>query len=521
MGDDDLQYVKKKKLIHFGTLEDIPLKNDSPAPDNENIQKSSEYIAMEKTDQLGQDKVAMLEEFERKKRVKAINISTSDVEVKGDLRQLGEPICLFGEGPADRRARLRELLGKLGEEAVTRRRIIESMSQEDKAKSEESTWYHEGPESLRTAREWIAGYSVPRAKERLKRLKEEQELPDKTKMAVKQEVQKKVKALDVQASQIVDTRPVSWCQFSPDSSLLATASWSGVCKLWSVPDCKEVRSLRGHSTQVGAIVFNPKAEIRMDNGDPCMASCGSDGSVKLWSLDSDEPLADIEGHDARVSRCAYHPSGRFLATAVWDNSWRLWDLEQLTEVLHQEGHSKEVYCVGFQQDGALACSGGLDSFGRVWDLRTGQCIMFLEGHLKGITGVDWSPDGYRIVTSSQDNSVKIWDLRKRNIEYTIPAHTNLVSNVRFEGSGEYLVSSSYDGTAKIWAAKTWLPLATLSGHDNKVSGCDVSNDGRMVATCSFDRTFKLWSNTDLTTTIAKTDLASESSLASTTTSVGA
>ena len=48
----------------------------------------------------------------------------------------------------------------------------------------------------------------------------------------------------------------------------------------------------------------------MDNGDPVMASCGSDGSVKLWSLDSDEPLADIEGHDARVSRCAYHPSGR-------------------------------------------------------------------------------------------------------------------------------------------------------------------------------------------------------------------
>jgi len=34
-------------------------------------------------------------------------------------------------------------------------------------------------------------------------------------------------------------------------------------------------------------------------------------------------------------RCAYHPSGRFLATCVYDNSWRLWDLEQLEEVLHQ------------------------------------------------------------------------------------------------------------------------------------------------------------------------------------------
>ena len=39
-----------------------------------------------------------------------------------------------------------------------------------------------------------------------------------------------------------------------------------------------------------------------------------------------------------VSRLAYHPSGRFLATCVYDNSWRLWDLEQLKEVLHQEGH---------------------------------------------------------------------------------------------------------------------------------------------------------------------------------------
>jgi len=418
----------------------------------------------------------------------------NDEEVKEDLRQLGEPICLFGEGPADRRSRLREILGKLGEVALTRRRIMDNMRMADARKQDESTWYHEGPDTLKVAREWIASYSIPRAKERIRKLKEESELPEKTRMAAKQEVQKRISSLDLQASQVVDSRPVSFCQFSPDSSMLATSSWSGVCKLWTVPDCKEVRSLRGHSTQVGSIVWNPVAKISLDNGEPCLASCGSDGSVKLWSLDSEEPLADIEGHDARVSRCAYHPSGRFLATAVWDNSWRLWDLEQLTEVLHQEGHSKEVYCVGFQQDGALAVSGGLDSFGRVWDLRTGQCIMFLEGHLKGVTGADWSPDGYHIVTSSQDNTCKVWDLRMRNIEYTIPAHTGLVSNVQFEKkNGEFLVSSSYDNTARVWANKTWLPLATLSGHDNKVSGCDIAPDGKTIATCSFDRTFKLWS----------------------------
>jgi hypothetical protein len=56
------------------------------------------------------DKVALLEEFERKKKARQINVSTDDSEVKLCLRQLNEPICLFGEGPAERRIRLRELM---------------------------------------------------------------------------------------------------------------------------------------------------------------------------------------------------------------------------------------------------------------------------------------------------------------------------------------------------------------------------------------------------------------------------
>eukprot|EP00088_Acartia_fossae_P004613 TRINITY_DN1198_c0_g1_i1.p1 TRINITY_DN1198_c0_g1~~TRINITY_DN1198_c0_g1_i1.p1 ORF type:complete len:496 (-),score=101.29 TRINITY_DN1198_c0_g1_i1:97-1584(-) len=488
--DEDLQYVKRKRVVHFGALDkdDLP---DVTESSGDNVQISTEYMEIEK-ETIPSDKMKMLEEFERRRRVRAITVSTNDGEVKADLRSLGEPICLFGEGPADRRTRLRELLGKLGIDSLAKRKQ-QGEAKEEKKRDDDTTWYHEGPDTLRIAREWLVNYSIPKATERIQRLKKQSELSENLKMAKKQEVQKKMKCLDVEASQIVDTRPVSWCQFSPDNKMLVTGSWSGLCKLWSVPDCKEIRPLRGHTTHVGSIVFNPRATLGLDPGEINLASCAADGSVKLWSLDSDEPLADIEGHDARVSRCAYHPSGRFLGTAVWDNSWRLWDLEQLTEVLHQEGHSKEVYCLAFQSDGSLVCSGGLDSFGRVWDLRTGQCIMFLEGHLKGITGVDWSPDGYHIVTCSQDNSCKIWDLRKRNIEYTIPAHTKLVSNVRFEkNSGEYLVSSSYDGTAKVWATKTWLPLATLKGHDNKVSACDISPDGSIIATSSFDRTFKIW-----------------------------
>ncbi|NWS45831.1 PRP4 protein, partial [Probosciger aterrimus] len=357
----------------------------------------------------------------------------------------------------------------------------------------QQTWYHEGPRSLKTARLWLANYSLPRAAKRLEEARLLKEIPEATRTSQRQELHKSLRSLNNFCSQIGDDRPLSYCHFSPNSKLLATACWSGLCKLWSVPDCNLVHTLRGHSTNVGAIVFHPKATVSLDKKDVNLASCAADGSVKLWSLESDEPVADIEGHSMRVSRVMWHPSGRFLGTTCYDHSWRLWDLEAQEEILHQEGHSKGVYDIAFHTDGSLAGTGGLDAFGRVWDLRTGRCIMFLEGHLKEIYGINFSPNGYHVATGSGDNTCKVWDLRQRKCIYTIPAHQNLVTGVRFEPNhGNFLLTGAYDNTAKIWTHPGWSPLKTLAGHEGKVMGLDISLDGQLIATCSYDRTFKLW-----------------------------
>lgn len=76
--------------------------------------------------------------------------------MKKDLRQLGEPICLFGEGPAERRNRLRDLLSQLGEDAVKRKLAEDRERIREAREHEETTWYHEGPNELKEARQWIA-----------------------------------------------------------------------------------------------------------------------------------------------------------------------------------------------------------------------------------------------------------------------------------------------------------------------------------------------------------------------------
>jgi U4/U6 small nuclear ribonucleoprotein PRP4 len=53
---------------------------------------------------------AILSQFQRKRRAAAIAVPTDGGRVRARLREIGELITLFGEGPGDRRYRLRELL---------------------------------------------------------------------------------------------------------------------------------------------------------------------------------------------------------------------------------------------------------------------------------------------------------------------------------------------------------------------------------------------------------------------------
>uniref|UniRef100_A0AAX7VB27 Pre-mRNA processing factor 4 (PRP4)-like domain-containing protein n=1 Tax=Astatotilapia calliptera TaxID=8154 RepID=A0AAX7VB27_ASTCA len=467
--EEDVAPAVKKSRVFYGSLEEKERERlsanvaSSSATGSDAVRagieagniniSSGETLEIE--ERVSERQQEALAEFERRRRARQITVSTDDAEVKAGLRALGEPITLFGEGPADRRERLRSVLSVVVWVGL------------------QNTWLHDlnifSLTNHSDARLWLARYSLPRAMRRLEAARTQKEVTEATKTIRQQELHKSLRNLNNFCSQIGDDRPISFCHFSPDSKMLATASWSGLCKLWSVPDCNLIRTLRGHNTNVGAFVFRPQAGVSLNQSDVSLASCAADGTVKLWNLESDEPVADIEGHSERVSRVSWHPSGRFLGTTCYDYSWRLWDLEVQEEILHQEGHSKGVHDLTFHPDGSLAATGGLDAFGRVWDLRTGRCVVFLEGHLKEIYSLHFSPNGYHLATGSGDNTCKVWELRNRKCLYTVPAHQNLLSAVRFQPTdGHFLLTGAYDNTAKVWSHPGWMPLKTLAGHEGKV-----------------------------------------------------
>eukprot|EP01029_Cantina_marsupialis_P028945 TRINITY_DN778229_c0_g1_i1.p1 TRINITY_DN778229_c0_g1~~TRINITY_DN778229_c0_g1_i1.p1 ORF type:complete len:485 (+),score=120.58 TRINITY_DN778229_c0_g1_i1:98-1552(+) len=444
----------------------------------------------------------ILQEHEAINRANQIVIPTQDIDVKMYLRVIGEPICLFGENPANRRNRLRLILAKSD---MTDDQIKELAGQmptfasavvggstdvKDKVDVATETFYtRPKDQSLELSRKFIFDYSMKQANQRLLT---ERGLNEEERAKIDVECSKlyaNLNSVALETTQVGGERPLTRSRFSPDETEVLTAGWCGKIKLWDLKTTDLIREYIGHDCRVHDIAFRPTNT----EGTGHFASAGADSVAYIWNTETETPIASLKGHAARLCQLAWHPSGRFIATTSFDHTWRLWDVEAQKELLLQEGHIREVYPIAFQCDGALVATGDLEGVGRVWDLRSGKSIFTMKHHIKKITSIDWSPNGYQLATGSDDNFAKIVDLRKQSNIYSICAHSGLVSRVQFAPkSGEFLATSSFDRTCKLWSARDFTQLTTFRGEQEKVMDIDISKSETSFLTCSFDHSWKIW-----------------------------
>ncbi|KAI1094268.1 WD40 repeat-like protein [Rostrohypoxylon terebratum] len=507
-------YVEEAEEDHGMTLDQVPEDHDYDIP------SAAAGIAPEKAS-------AILSQFERKRRAATMAVPTDDGRVRARLRELGEPITLFGEGPGDRRDRLRELLTLQAEQAPGESPDVDMEdAPEEGQEDQEEEFYTTGSDELLKARQDIATFSLPRAKRRLAFQKEEASIPLRTHVKFRKQIKERLQAFELQGSQTAGDRNVSMTRISPNGGYVAAGNWGGSIKLIEIPTLQEKMTLRGHTNRVSGISWLPGSTLPESNVSPDtvnLASGGAEGQVNLWSLNKDTPLSTLEGHGQRVCRVEFHPSGRYLASASEDTTWRLWDVESTTELLLQEGHSRGVFAISFNTDGSLLASGGLDSIGRIWDLRSGRTVMILDGHgdghIKPIHGLDWGSDGYRVLSGSADGWIKCWDVRKVQRTGGIGAHTSAVSDLRWykglddpltgippgldekgnqipKKSSTFFASSGFDRKVNVFSADDWTLVQTLEGHTGPVASVDISRDGRWIVSGGHDRTVKLWGRND-------------------------
>src|SRR5258708_3044168 len=161
-------------------------------------------------------------------------------------------------------------------------------------------------------------------------------------------------------------------------------------------------TLRGHTGLIAQIAWSPNGSL--------LASASGDRTIRLWDIQSAQPLSTLRGHADRVYSVAWSPDGHLLASASNDQTIRLWDVQSLQELSTLTGHSASVRSVAWSPDGSLLASASDDQTIHVWDGKTGQHRHTLEGHTASISRISFSADNQLLASKSVDATVRLWNL---------------------------------------------------------------------------------------------------------------
>lgn len=339
---------------------------------------------------------------------------------------------------------------------------------------------------------------------------------------------------------------ISSVQFSRDGKWLASGSWDGTIKLWSVDALRqkggntqdggqapEAALFVGHAGYVNSIAFAEDNETLISGSDDrtlklwdvkarptketlsqddpdllslafspdgaTLAAGTVDGRVKLWKFGNEhqeeQAFTSLNKHERPVASVTFSRNGKLLATGGLDGNIWLWDTSTWQQIRKLEGPLRSVRSVAFSPDGALIAAGYDDSNIRLWDAGTGQPLKTIKAHKEEVLAIAFSPmDANILASGSADRTVKLWDVREGR-EFKSVSLSNSVLSIAFSPDAKMLAIGASDGTISLLKMRTLEELEIGRGHANAVSSVLFSPDGKRLASGSYDGVVKLWDTT--------------------------
>ncbi len=174
------------------------------------------------------------------------------------------------------------------------------------------------------------------------------------------------------------TQQVNAVAFSPNGSFIATASDDTSAHIWSLDGHRPIgtlfrwtprlyRTIRHNLNAVRGVAFSPDGSL--------IATASSDRNVGIYETVLGTEFRKLTGHDDGVTAVAFSPDGSLIATASDDHTARIWHTMAsggAPTVLR--GHADGLTAVAFSRNGSLIATTSADTTARIWNTATGALL---------------------------------------------------------------------------------------------------------------------------------------------------
>jgi serine/threonine protein kinase/WD40 repeat protein len=319
--------------------------------------------------------------------------------------------------------------------------------------------------------------------------------------------------------------------FAPGEDMLATGGTEEEIAFWRVADLLERTNsvglvphstLPGHDAAINSVMFSPDGKV--------LASASYDGTARLWSLalkrESSVPIVSDEfvwvSHDGKqlitgqgqnkprvwdisdevksselkipdFQRCckAVSPDGKILAVGRTSGVIELWEPETRTHTEVFADNVSAISQIAFCLGGRFLVTDSAEGV-MVHDLSGNRRREVLLEHLVGPFAV--SPGGKLLAAPRRDaEEVEICDLAQHSSLGTIETHRQRnAAFAAFSNDGKLLAVPTLLGRLEIWDVKSRMLMKTLAHPGFEIASVAFAPDGRTLVAVTTDAVVLFW-----------------------------
>ncbi|HVR35482.1 MAG TPA: serine/threonine-protein kinase, partial [Methylomirabilota bacterium] len=273
---------------------------------------------------------------------------------------------------------------------------------------------------------------------------------------------------------------VTWCEFSPDGTRIATASKDRSARIWEVTSGIPVTPPLQHEEAVQRVRFSPDGRL---------VATASGNSAWLWDAETGRALSPPLTNEGGLRSIEFAPHDGVILTTCEGGPARLWNTETGIRIGADLGHGTSVTAACFTKDGEGVLTGDTNGVVTLWDIDTWK-PRFAPIRMRGaVTAVAFSPDGTRFVVGVKEGRngyLRIWDTAEGTPLTEDLRQGNEVIRVAFSPDGRRVLTSALDddnnedGT-RSWDAATGALVAKNESAAHRMGATVYSADGLLAA----------------------------------------